>query len=127
MPDVDEKFILVRNAVIEQGIEGVKSDDTFHGATHKREGSIAGFQLCRQLNTLQEFEEKINKRQIEEANWRREGPRPEDYWFFRCATTQIEFCYEVMKVFVGRSTHYSARATVCYHKIVEELKKEGKL
>ena len=127
MPDGDATFILLRDKIIEQGIEGVKNDDTFHGKQHKRDGAIAGFQICSQLNSLKEFEARIAKRRTEEAGGRREGQQIEDYWYHRCATVQIEFCYEVLKIYVGGYPNYSARAACAASAAVVRLRQEGKL
>ncbi len=127
MPDGDVIFILLRDKIAEQGIASVKKDATFHGKRHKREGSISGFQICSQLSSLKQFEEKLAKRDVAEMNWRKEGREIEDYWFHRCATGQIEFCYEALKVYVGGFRHYSARAAACCNTTLIKLKLEGKL
>lgn len=112
----------LRDALIEKGIKSAKSKET--GA--KLEGALKGFELCRTLDSMEDFERVLQEREIEEDNLRiavhkdSEGKEAIDnYWSYRYGTLQVEFVYETLKVgFPGRYKTISARAGMRYAGIV---------
>ncbi len=107
------------NQVIADGIESVLANET---RPEKRRGGVAGFELCRGLLTLEEFEALLVQRHKTEENLRWAGVTEEnkdDYWEHRTATAQVEWCYEIMRV-AFRKTPLSARAAMKYQSLLEK-------
>jgi hypothetical protein len=96
----------------------------------RRKGGVAGFELCRTLNSMADFEECLNARHKTERDMvsmqtfgakerkamNKDGmtlPQGEctttidDYWEYRYATLQVEHVFERMKVVWGQMGLYS--------------------
>lgn len=113
--------------VIDEGIRSIQ-EDVPEGL--RRDGGIAGFELARQLPTLEDVEFALLQREPERRTLRdairEEGtPEYEAYWLHRYATVQLEWFYELMKVaYVQRGgvlppgTMLSARAMLTFARIV---------
>lgn len=100
--------------IIEEGIRSVQETET---SEERLRGGIAGFELCRGLLTLEEFEKILGERHQKEQDLRIADQDIAAYWEYRCATIQVEYCYEIVKVAYGRYP-LSARAVLRYHEIV---------
>src|SRR5258705_10191330 len=119
-----------KDIVIEAGIISANQAEK---REHRLRGCLTGFAIARRLNTPEEFEKELANRAIEENRFNRMAHEhrtaglareaAENYIEFRCATIQIEFVYERMKV----AWHYnhihhfdalSSRAVLHYGKIV---------
>ena len=89
--------IKFRNKIIEAGQKSVKTEKE----KVAREGGKHGFELCKKLETQDDFEKELKKRHTEElemANKLQDNEINTDtYWESRWATLQIEHVYEVMK------------------------------
>lgn len=118
MPDGDDIFIRLRDLLIEEGIESVK--ESMKG--EKLEGAILGFQICRHLNTIKAFEARLVTRGKTEHEMRCNKKEEKGYWRYRYASLQIEYCFEVLKVYVGGYESYSARSAM---RCCEMLRKLG--
>ncbi len=87
----------LKNGIINRGIESCKKDKNLE--LHEIEGSIEGFNLCRNINTQNEFIDVIRKRREEEIKMVTSDFNKEEiknYWKFHYTTIQIEFVYNRM-------------------------------
>src|SRR5574337_393442 len=108
-----------KERVIADGIASVKQHEK---RPERLRGGIAGFELCRNLNSMWDFQEEMSKRHQHKRDMvslmtfspeklkelRGEGmyglpadmpvPTSEEYWEYRCATVQVEFVFERMLV-----------------------------
>lgn len=109
-----------KNRIIADGIRSVEKHET---QPERIRGCLAGFELCRILNTPEDFEKMLDERQREERQLVSLKIPPEEYWEYRSATAQVEFVYERMKA----AWHYngvqefpslSARSVMQYAEIV---------
>lgn len=108
--------------VIEEAIVSV----LFHEEeSHRRLGCLAGLQFCRRLLLLEEFERVILRRRLHETRMAltvKGEAAIKRYWAHRCATAQMEYVYECMKVASaingGGSEMVSGRAIRQYARIV---------
>lgn len=103
--------------VCEDGIKSVLQHETDPA---KRRGGVHGFELCKGLTTLEQFESLIAERRKGEDNLRWAGvtdDTKDDYWEYRMATIQVEWCYEILKV-AHRRYPLSGRAIMKYQSIV---------
>ena len=79
--------------IIDGGIEGVKKDYKRKDQKLIREGSVAGFETCRDKNPIElktllnEAQEKSNKAMINQSK---------DYWYHRGFTLEIEWVCNVV-------------------------------
>jgi hypothetical protein len=81
------------NAIIDDGIEAVRLDYIKPCDTLKRDGSIAGFQACRDKKPVEiAILLALARQQTQDA---RTG-RPEDYWYWRCRECEIEWVANVI-------------------------------
>ena len=92
----------LKDRLIEDGLRSIEQDPRFIDATHKLEGSREGFELCRTLDTPEDFQRILAER-CRESNTlitkKQQGRATvDDYWKHRFATVQIEFVWERMKV-----------------------------
>ncbi len=84
--------------------------------THRRRGCMAGIALCRTLTSAADFERVIAERKARDRTLRTFAPL-EQYWEERCATAQVEYAFEVIKVAVGGYPHVRARAALQYQRL----------
>jgi hypothetical protein len=108
--------------VIEDGIASVIQHETDPA---KVRGGVHGFELCEGLITLEQFESLIAERRKGEDNLRWAGvtdATKDDYWEYRMATIQVEWCYEILKV-AHRKYPLSGRAVMKYQSILIEGEK----
>lgn len=90
---MDYRQFLAR--VIDDGIEAVKKDYAGDSPeqTQKREGSIQGFQECRErlpgslYLLLNEANKEAHEKHAEQA---------EDYWYWRCRAAEVEWVCNVV-------------------------------
>lgn len=87
-----------KDIVCDDGIAEVR--ETYAEDDVKREGAIEGFEIAREVHTREEFELILQERERHEAGLRRaemlgEGSL-DDYWYYRWATMQVEWVYQVM-------------------------------
>lgn len=84
---------------INEGIGAAKADYPWKKNKDKREGSIAGFEACRDKQPLELLE--LYKEACEYAN-RAFVEQAEDYWWFRCYQLEVEWiCNVVSAVMVN--------------------------
>ena len=104
----------LRNKVIEEGIKEVKR--TEKGAIRK--GGIAGFEMCRNLTTMADFERVLRERHEQEIQMVCSGDIDTDkYWEFCSTIMQVEYTYDILKVAYNYPL-VSARAGLRYAKLV---------
>lgn len=115
----------LREIVITEGIASVKREFE----SYKLEGSIKGFEACRNLTTPAKFVAEILRSSGEEQVIvgrdldNDSEPDLEAYWTQRYETIQIEYVYNVLRVGWGLSP-ISARAGIRYHEILQQHDKE---
>jgi hypothetical protein len=81
--------------MINEGIDSVRKHWPSPEQTHKREGSIAGFEACRGKNPAQLKELLIKAGEEREAAHRRGA---KDYWYHRYYEIQIEYVCNAISV-----------------------------
>lgn len=81
------------NRVIDEGIEAATADYTEESDKERLEGSIAGFNACRNLlpeqlvETWQKATDDMNQAHLEQK---------ENYWWFRCFQAEVEWVLNVV-------------------------------
>lgn len=108
-----------KERLITDGIASVNKNET---RPERIRGGIAGFELCRELNTLEDFQYTLDRRHEHEVDLHRPGTSKEEYWEYRVATAQVEYVYERLLVVWSQMGLYSgplsARAVVRTAEIV---------
>lgn len=112
----------LKNYLIERGIESVKKTEK----SSRRTGGIEGFEMCRNLNTPEDFDKKVMELWEEGRKILRRRPNltkeeTELYWRIRYQALQVDFVFERLKCAWG-FPNLSARAVLDYSEILE---KEG--
>ncbi len=106
----------LKDRLIKDGLRGIEQDPRMIRSPHKLEGSREGFELCRTLNTPEDFQRIIAKRGQERMELIKKKQRGkatlEDCWKHRFATVQIELVWECMKIAWDVPGTKSARAGV---------------
>ena len=110
----------LKNHLIKRGIESIKN--TEEGS--QRLGGIEGFEMCKALETPQDFDKKLFDLQKEyQAIFRRRPDltteETELYWRIRYQALQVEFVFERLKC-AWRFETLSARAALDYSEILEK-------
>lgn len=110
----------LRDRIVERGIEESKKTETI---PYKLQGCLDGFEICRKLTSIEDFESEVRVRELELQSIRddisNKKKTREDYFRFRCATAQIEWTLEVLKVGCPeRYERHSVRAARLYAEIV---------
>jgi hypothetical protein len=106
----------LRDRIILEGIESAKKNET---RPERIRGALAGFELCKTLETPEAFESLLLERlEVEHDLITRRVPL-EDYWEHRVATAQVEFVWDRLRVAWNLGDVFSARAAIHVHEIVE--------
>jgi hypothetical protein len=108
----------IRDIVIAGAILSVEEHET---REDRIAGCLEGLEICRRLDTPDDFLTVIAMRQGDEHRMRVEC-RSEGYWQHRCATAQIEFVYERMKVAWDLPGPRSAIAFLQVAKIIDDYR-----
>lgn len=87
-------LVLIRDHLIKKGVESILN--SVENIDHQA-GGVIGFDLCRTLETPEDYELVLAQRHMEEAIRRNAGDA-EDYWKYRWATLQVEYMYSVLLV-----------------------------
>jgi hypothetical protein len=104
-----------KERLIRDGIASVEANEKRES---RRRGGIHGFELCRPLNRLKDFEALIAERHSEEIRLgaelteKRQIENIETYWEHRSATIQVEFVYERMKAVMAMNGQYQGPLSV---------------
>jgi len=85
---------------------------------HRRRGCMAGIGICRTLTTVADFERVLAEREKHDLALRDAKVPIDEYWEARCATAQVEYAYEVVKVACGGYASYSSRAVMQFHQLL---------
>ena len=101
-----------KERLITDGLTSVKKNEK---RQERIKGGVAGFELCRKLNSMADFEEELERRRKEELRLMNEyyGMKCErkevldEYWEYRYATVQIEYVFERMLVMWSQMGLYS--------------------
>lgn len=109
----------LRDKIITEGIKSVKATET--GA--KLTGGIKGFEECRKLETMEDFEKALSSYHLKDIELihRVYSNLPnslDEYWEHRYTTLQIEYCYEILKVVLGYPV-ISVRAGLRYAELTK--------
>jgi hypothetical protein len=110
--------IELRDRLIEEGLESIGKDHDLQ--EHEREGSRLGFEMCRYLETLWEYEELLATRQRIEIRMATQDSDMEAYWRHRYASLQVQFIYDHLKVVLPTppGTLHSVNAIMHVHRIL---------
>jgi hypothetical protein len=123
------KVLELRDKIITNGIASLKTHEK--RPAHLK-GGIAGFELCRTLNTPEEFEETLRERYRTEramitkctfqgeAKTGNEEAELTPYWEFRAGTAQVEFVWERLKIVWGIGQTFSAKAAIHVNDLLKE-------
>lgn len=98
MTRIDPAVILenVRAHVIAMGLASVAQHET---RPERKEGCLEGFRIAGALALHPEcWAEVLQERQAFETGLHRSDVDPKDYWRYRCATLQIEWVRERLRV-----------------------------
>ena len=79
-----KKFI---DQVVDEGIVVVKKDYTRSDQKQKRDGSIAGFEACRD-KTIEELKDLLEITEIAVCDAR---SNKDNYWWYRCYQAEVEW------------------------------------
>ena len=113
--------------LIEDGIESVKKIET---RPERIRGAIAGFEMCRKLQSKWDFDDCLRNRQAKEVEMITDNEDLLVYWEHRMATIQIQFVYDRMKVawtqFGLYSGPVSARAVLHINELLTEEEQREK-
>ena len=74
------------NRVVDDGIAAAKSD---YGPGLKLQGSIAGFEACRNIKSNDEMKDLLEASLIAVEDARNRHSK--DYWWFRCYSAEVEW------------------------------------
>jgi len=90
--------------VIDEGIEAAKSDYTEESKKLELEGSIAGFEACRNKSP-EELIEVWNEasKKMNDAF----GEQRDNYWWFRCFQLEVEWVCNVVSAMLMNQGKYS--------------------
>ena len=97
---------------------GVASVEQHEHRPSRYRGCLRGFRIAKTLTTPQEFITIIDRRHQAERRLSSAHADPERYWEYRCATAQIEFVWERMKIAWNLPKPWSGRAFIQYATIV---------
>jgi hypothetical protein len=90
----------LKNRIIEDGIKCCKKDEYLE--SYEIEGIVEGFNICRDLNTPEDFINMIQSRHEKEIGMLQNSDHTvkenDEYWKYCYATLQIEFIWERMKI-----------------------------
>lgn len=86
-------YVDALNAIIDDGIEAAKVDYNQPRNKMKLDGSILGFEECRDKSTLQLIELLSLAQKHSSAAMRNQA---HDYWYWRCRTLEIEWVCNVV-------------------------------
>lgn len=111
---------------VEKGIASVEGDSSMK--PHEIEGSVSGFEACRDLDVsspdaMLELLRKVREESEEAFHIRHEKKMSlSDYWRIRYKVVQVEYVYEIMKFAWIQSgydiTSVSARSAVKFNEII---------
>jgi hypothetical protein len=114
-----------KNRLITEGIASVNEHEK---RDYRKRGCLAGFELCRSLNSIWDFEEELKRRHeherelVSHRTFNGGDNSVQEYWEYRCATVQVEYVYERMLVVWSQMGLYSgplsARAVIRTAEIV---------
>jgi len=85
------------NRVINEGIEAATADYKEERQKSHLEGSISGFEACRNKSPLELFEVwKESQEYVQKSFFDRDDP--DKYWWFRCYQLEVEWVCNVVSV-----------------------------
>jgi hypothetical protein len=113
--------IELRDRLIEEGLESIEKDHDLR--EHEREGGRLGFEMCRYLETLWEYEELLATRQRIEIRMATQDFDMEAYWRHRYASLQVQFICDHLKVVLPTppGTLLSFNAIMHVHRILRAV------
>jgi len=102
-----------KDQLITEGIASVEKNET---RPERIRGGLIGFEICRQLSSIWDFQEELERRHKEESSLIKQQVPLIEYWEYRTATAQVEYVYERMLVVWSKLGLYegplSARAVL---------------
>jgi hypothetical protein len=110
-----------KDQLITDGIASIKKHETRQSHI---DGGIEGFELCRNLNTMEEYQKILQERRAEENRLRLISSDVDKnaYWKYRYTTIQIEYVFDRLCVIWSQTGQYdgpvSARAVLRTAEIV---------
>lgn len=115
----DNEVQFIKEKAIEAGKKSL--DTERYKSEFVLEGGKKGFEMCRTLNTKEDFYKAMdNLRQEQIEMWKEENLDKEEYWHHRYKQLQVEWMFEIMKYVWGGFESYSARAGIAISRIFKE-------
>lgn len=108
----------LRDKIIAIGIASVHKHEI---RPEKIRGCLAGFELCRVLETPADYQECLRQRHEQETRMHREQVDAEEYWEYRCATAQVEHLWERLRIIWGIGDSFSSMAYMHLGDLAKEL------
>jgi hypothetical protein len=90
----DGRLMRMRDVLIKEGIESIRHEEKDSFA---QENGVRGFEICRSLNSMDEFLRKLDEMEIEGE---REG---RGFWRVRYARVQVKYVFDVLFCACGGS------------------------
>ncbi len=106
----------LRDRLIEDGLASVNEHET---KPERIRGGIAGFEICRRLQSPGDFTMLLQERHAHEIDML-DDTEPEAYWEYRYATLQIEYVWERLKAAWGIGNTFSTRAILHVNRLYNE-------
>jgi len=130
-----EFFPMVRDALLKRMEESVHKHEK---VPCRIKGCLNGIAICRKLNSVAELKGEIQARRPEGDHLDKKmvsvaqastledfGGAYADYWMYRCASAQIEWAYEVLRLGFDDQISgepFSARAMLMLKKVLSDVK-----
>jgi hypothetical protein len=123
------KVLELRDKIITNGIASLK---THEKRPERLKGGIAGFELCLQLKTPDQYEETLRERyrteraMINKCSFHGEAKTDDQetelipYREYRAGTVQVEFVWERLKIAWKIGDTFSARAAIHVNDLLKE-------
>lgn len=90
------------NRIIDDGINAAKADYNKQSDAEKLEGSVAGFEACRNLQLVGLVD--LYTTASEYAN-KAMGDQHDKYWYFRCYQLEVEWVINVVSAMLHTQGH----------------------
>ena len=84
-----------KDRLIADGITSVNKNEK---RSYRKKGGLAGFDICKSLNSYADFTECLEQRRENEHALIAARTKEDVYWEYRMATLQVEHVFERMKV-----------------------------
>lgn len=106
----------LRDQIITEAIASVHKWET---RPEKIRGCLQGLEICRTLDTPEDYQAALSTRYDVEDEMRSDRVPIDQYWEYRCATAQIEFVWERLRILWGLGpSMISGNAVLQLHRLI---------